>query len=182
METNTVQAAPASQPSEIGAGDRRLRFGDHRFSDIVSAHHQQFLGFAYRNRLCSRAHRHDRMREGRKSGKGLSIAGVVMNVIAFAVVLAYAKACTVRLSMMPSPAPRWRRSRQTSSLQLPPLLPMTRQRAASRGSGQFHNVEERPRAHGGRRGHRASELMEADHAGERDLSEQRQQPGVVQSL
>lgn len=67
---------------EIRAGNRRLRSGNHCFGDIVSAYHQQFLGFALAligTIACVK---------GRKSGKGLSIAGVVMNVIAFAVVLA----------------------------------------------------------------------------------------------
>ena len=55
---------------ENWAGDRRLRSGDYRFGDIVSAHHQQFLGFARRYRLRARAHRHDRVREGKEVGQG----------------------------------------------------------------------------------------------------------------
>lgn len=88
METNTVQASPLVQPSKSGLAKPELRIGDHRFSDIVSAHHHNFsallavIGFVLAligMIACMK---------GRKSGKGLSIAGVVMNVIAYAVVLA----------------------------------------------------------------------------------------------
>lgn len=88
METNTVQAAPAPQPSKTGLGIAGFVLGIialatsflpiiNSFSALLAA-----IGFALAligTIACVR---------GRKSGKGLSIAGVVMNVIAFAVVLA----------------------------------------------------------------------------------------------
>ena len=88
METNTVQAAPASQPSKSGLGIAGFVLGIialatsflpiiNNFSALLTA-----IGFVLAligTIACVK---------GRKSGKGLSIAGVVMNVIAFAVVLA----------------------------------------------------------------------------------------------
>ena len=88
METNTVQAVPAPQPSKSGLGIAGFVLGIialatsflpiiNNFSALLAV-----IGFALAligTIACVR---------GRKSGKGLSIAGVVMNVIAFAVVLA----------------------------------------------------------------------------------------------
>lgn len=88
METNTAQAAPAPQPSKSGLGIAGFVLGIialatsflpiiNNFSALLAA-----IGFVLAligAIACVR---------GRKSGKGLSIAGVVMNVIAFAVVLA----------------------------------------------------------------------------------------------
>ena len=88
METNTVQAAPAPQPSKTGLGIAGFVLGIialatsflpiiNNFSALLAA-----IGFVLAligTIACVK---------GRKSGKGLSVAGVVMNVIAFAVVLA----------------------------------------------------------------------------------------------
>lgn len=88
METNTVQAAPASQPSKSGLGIAGFVLGIialatsflpiiNNFSALLAA-----IGFVLAligTIACVK---------GSKSGKGASIAGVVMNVIAFAVVLA----------------------------------------------------------------------------------------------
>lgn len=88
METNTVQAAPAPQPSKTGLGIGGFVLGIialatsflpfiNNFSALLAA-----IGFVLAligTIACVK---------GRKSGKGLSVAGVVMNVIAFAVVLA----------------------------------------------------------------------------------------------
>lgn len=88
METNTAQAAPLAQPSKSGLGIAGFVLGIialatsflpiiNNFSALLAA-----IGFALAligTIACVK---------GRKSGKGLSIAGVVMNVIAFAVVLA----------------------------------------------------------------------------------------------
>lgn len=88
METNTVQAAPAPQPSKSGLGIAGFVLGIialaisflpiiNNFSALLAA-----IGFVLAligTIACVK---------GRKSGKGLSVAGVVMNVIAFAVVLA----------------------------------------------------------------------------------------------
>lgn len=130
METNTVQAAPASQPSKSGLGIAGFVLGIialatsflpiiNNFSALLTA-----IGFVLAligTIACVK---------GRKSGKGLSIAGVVMNVIAFAVVLAtqsmYSSAIDDAFSgtsVAPQPA-----NEQPATL--PPLLPMTRQRAA----------------------------------------------------
>lgn len=88
MEANTVQAAPLAQPSKSGLGIAGFVLGIialatsflpiiNNFSALLAA-----IGFVLAligTIACVK---------GRKSGKGLSIAGVVMNVIAFAVVLA----------------------------------------------------------------------------------------------
>ena len=88
METNTVQAAPAPRPSKTGLGIAGFVLGIialatsflpiiNNFSALLAA-----IGFVLAligTIACVK---------GRKSGKGLSVAGVVMNVIAFAVVLA----------------------------------------------------------------------------------------------
>ncbi len=88
METNTVQAAPTSRPSKSGLGIAGFVLGIialatsflpiiNNFSALLAA-----IGFALAligTVLCVK---------GRKSGKGLSITGVAMNVIAFVVVLA----------------------------------------------------------------------------------------------
>lgn len=88
METNTVQAAPAPQLSKSGLGIAGFVLGIialatsflpiiNNFSALLAA-----IGFVLAlvgTIACVK---------GRKSGKGLSIAGVVMNLIAFAVVLA----------------------------------------------------------------------------------------------
>ena len=88
METNTVQAASAPQPSKTGLGIAGFVLGIialatsflpiiNNFSALLAA-----IGFVLAligTIACVK---------GRKSGKGLSVAGVVMNVIAFAVVLA----------------------------------------------------------------------------------------------
>lgn len=88
METNTVQAAPAPQPSKTRLGIAGFVLGIialatsflpiiNNFSALLAA-----IGFVLAligTIACVK---------GRKSGKGLSVAGVVMNVIAFAVVLA----------------------------------------------------------------------------------------------
>ena len=88
METNTVQAAPAPQPSKTGLGIAGFVLGIialaisflpiiNNFSALLAA-----IGFVLAligTIACVK---------GSKSGKGLSVAGVVMNVIAFAVVLA----------------------------------------------------------------------------------------------
>ena len=88
METNTVQAAPAAHPSKSGPGIAGFVLGIialatsflpiiNNFSALLAV-----IGFVLAligTIACVK---------GRKSGKGLSIAGVVMNVIAFVVVLA----------------------------------------------------------------------------------------------
>ncbi len=88
METNTVQASPLVQPSKSGLGIAGFVLGIialatsflpiiNNFSALLAA-----IGFVLAligTIACVK---------GRKSGKGLSIAGVVMNVIAFVVVLA----------------------------------------------------------------------------------------------
>lgn len=88
METNTVQAASAPQPSKTGLGIAGFVLGIialatsflpiiNNFSALLAA-----IGFVLAligTIACVK---------GSKSGKGVSIAGVVMNVIAFAVVLA----------------------------------------------------------------------------------------------
>ena len=88
METNTVQAAPAAHPSKSGLGIAGFVLGIialatsflpiiNNFSALLAV-----IGFVLAligTIACVK---------GRKSGKGLSIAGVVMNVIAFVVVLA----------------------------------------------------------------------------------------------
>lgn len=88
METNTVQASPLVQPSKSGLGIAGFVLGIialatsflpiiNNFSALLAA-----IGFVLAligTIACVK---------GRKSGKGLSIAGVVMNVVAFVVVLA----------------------------------------------------------------------------------------------
>ena len=88
METNTVQVAPTPQLSKSGLGIAGFVLGIialatsflpiiNNFSALLAA-----IGFVLAlvgTIACVK---------GRKSGKGLSIAGVVMNLIAFAVVLA----------------------------------------------------------------------------------------------
>ena len=111
METNTVQVAPAPQLSKSGLGIAGFVLGIialatsslpiiNNFSALLAA-----IGFVLAligTIACVK---------GRKSGKGLSIAGVVMNVITFAVVLAtqsmYSSAIDDALSgtsVVPQPA------------------------------------------------------------------------------
>lgn len=96
--------------------------------------------------------------KGRKSGKGLSVAGVVMNVIAFIVVLAtqsmYGSAIDDALSgtsVAPQPA-------ADQPATTAPASDDAADDAHATAAGNSINAQKRPCAYGRRRGHRAAEL------------------------
>ena len=88
METNTVQASPLVQPSKSGLGIAGFVLGiialATSFLPIINNFSALLAVIGFVLALIGMI----ACVKGRKSGKGLSIAGVVMNVIAFAVVLA----------------------------------------------------------------------------------------------
>lgn len=88
METNTVQAASAAHPSKSGLGIAGFVLGiialATSFLPIINNFSALLVTIGFVLALIGTV----ACVKGRKSGKGLSIAGVVMNVIAFAVVLA----------------------------------------------------------------------------------------------
>ena len=88
METNTVQASPLVQPSKSGLGIAGFVLGiialATSFLPIINNFSALLAVIGFVLALIGMI----ACVKGRKSGKGLSIAGVVMNVIAFVVVLA----------------------------------------------------------------------------------------------